>query len=69
MRLSSYESLLGHTEERLTGLGKGDIIAPDTLGAEVQPPASFPSGGEDLFPEPNEGSLIEDERFYLEPID
>lgn len=71
MDLGSYETLLGKTEARLTDFFKRDIIEPDiaVTGNKPQDDSSFAGLDMDNFPEPNEQKIMEDERFYLEPID
>ena len=69
MDLRSYEAIIGTEHGRLTAVKQSDTIVPNTRSSDERPTPAFEPPVDDLFPEGSEGNLMEDERFYLEPID
>lgn len=69
MDFGSYEAFLAGTTKRLTGYRAGDIMEPVNPDPTSHHNPLLALSPDEVFAEPSEEKILEDERFYLEPID
>jgi len=69
MDLASYEEIMNNENKNLTGNPEGVIIKPEITQNFAGIPLEDQAFNSDSFAEISEEDVIEDERFYLEPIE